>query len=82
MLNHNRLAVKLRKQLNRFAADGTPPFLCDISIWECAMLYQSKRIEISLSFDKFIALATALAMDKPLATSDERITDSGVVRIW
>jgi hypothetical protein len=54
-LDPSKLSAKAKKALNK-ADDNNELLICDISIWEIAMLVKKKRIEINQTSANFLRL--------------------------
>jgi PIN domain nuclease of toxin-antitoxin system len=60
LLGDSRLSEAERECLDRLPR-GQRPILCDISIWEVALLVQVGRLRLELPLESWLATATAMA---------------------
>ncbi len=118
MLGDPRLPARERDHLDGLPA-ASRPLLCDISLWEVALLVQFGRLDLADDLETWLGIAaspatvemqpitsaavaamtklprsfhqypadrlivaTARALDVPLATHDSRIRRSRLVRLW
>lgn len=67
-----RLPARVRDALDECARSThghqrTLPYLCDVSLWETALLVQRKRYEPSLDLDEWLDIATQAVRVQPIS---------------
>jgi PIN domain nuclease of toxin-antitoxin system len=70
LLGDPRLSSDASDTLDGYAPDNRP-WLCDISIWEVALLLDLKRLELDCSLQEFLRHATSPATVRVIPISTE-----------
>jgi PIN domain nuclease of toxin-antitoxin system len=71
LTGQKELDSKRRKKLDKWAADGQPPFLSAISLWEAQMLASKNRLKLKMDLKSWLIQASdpEVARIVPLDTS-------------
>ena len=68
LLGDTRLSKESSDQLDNLPPDERP-YICDISIWECAMLVELGRLLLDCTLEDFLKIATSPATIKVVPIS-------------